>query len=63
MGVMDAEKQFDEEMHYMFKQRIETVLNNVNQRFHGYYADDKKEAVEIIKKLLFKFNAELSGGG
>lgn len=63
MGFMDGEKQFDKEIHYMFQKRIESVLENVNRRFHGYYADNKEEAVNIFKQLLSEFDMELGGGG
>lgn len=62
MGIMDAEKTFDEELHYLFRNRIESVLENVNRRFHGYYADSKEEAVNTIKQLLSTFGAEIGGG-
>lgn len=63
MGIMDGEKQFDNEKHYMFQKRIESVLENVNRRFHGYYADNKEEAINIFKQLLSEFDMELGGGG
>ena len=63
MGIMDGEKRFDNEKHYMFQKRIESVLENVNRRFHGYYADNKEEAINIFKQLLSEFDMELGGGG
>lgn len=62
MGIMDKEKQFDEENHFMYKQLLESVLVNVNKRFSGaYYADNRDEALQIIQSLLTGFSDELGG--
>lgn len=58
MGIMDSEKRIDSD--YVKRNLVESVVQAVNKRFHGYYAEDEVEARTHIQQLLEQFHG---GGG
>lgn len=63
MSVMQGEKTFATEKDTIQGNLIHSVLENVNKRFHGYYAESEGEAVEIITGLLDQFNGSIDRVG
>lgn len=62
MGVMDQEKLFTKENHEMSKRMLMSCCEKMAERkLHGYYADNKKEALNIMSTLLNQFGEELGG--
>lgn len=62
MGIMDQEKLFTQENHEMNKRMLISCCEKMNERkLHGYYADNKEEALNIMITLLNQFGEELGG--
>ncbi len=58
--MMDFEKTFDEERAF-YKNRIETLCAKLEKnQMHGYYAGNKREALELAKEIVRK---NKMGGG
>lgn len=57
--VMDQEKLFTQENHEMNKRVLMSCCEKMNERkLHGYYANNKKEALNIMSTLLSQFGEE-----
>lgn len=60
MSIMDNEKEFLEENNTVRGNLVKSVLENVNKRFHGYYAEDESEALKILFDLIDGFRQTIT---
>ena len=60
MGIMDNEKGFIEENNIVRGNLVKSVLEQVNKRFHGYYAEDEDEALSILLDLVSEFRNSIT---
>lgn len=62
-GIMDNEKNFDAEEKEFWKNKINQVVDCAKKKFaDAYYAEDKENALEIVKNIILKFDKELESG-
>ena len=60
MSIMDNEKLFFEENNTVRGNLVKSVLERVNRRFHGYYAEDENEALTILLGLIDGFGKTIT---
>ncbi len=60
MSIMDNEKEFFEENNTVRGNFVKSVLERVNKRFHGYYAEDESEALNILLDLINGFGKTIT---